>query len=170
MLYRDIGLDRPVSALSLGSWNTFSRLSRRECAGLLSLAVERGINLFDVGYYWDKPDTEEAFAAAMRTAGLRREQYMLALKLWLWNYPEQSLAEQAKASLRRLDVDHVDVVMVSRPTPEVDFAAFCEEVDALVRAGIARAWGVTNWEPEQIEAACAVLNGRSPCLDRKSVV
>lgn len=113
MLYRDIGLDRPVSALSLGSWNTFSRLSRRECAGLLSLAVERGINLFDVGYYWDKPDTEEAFAAAMRTAGLRREQYMLALKLWLWNYPEQSLAEQAKASLRRLDVDHVDVVMVS---------------------------------------------------------
>lgn len=131
---------------------------------MLSLAVERGINLFDVGYYWDKPDTEEAFAAAMRTAGLRREQYMLALKLWLWNYPEQSLAEQAKASLRRLDVDHVDVVMVSRPTPEVDFAAFCEEVDALVRAGIARAWGVTNWEPEQIEAACAVLNGRSPCL------
>lgn len=161
MLYRAIGLDQPVSALSLGSWNTFSRLTQDECAALLACAVERGINLFDIGYYWDKPDTEETFAAAIRAAGLQRERYMLALKLWLWNYPQQSFAEQARASLRRLGVGYVDLVMVSRPTPEVDFDAFCEEIEALVSAGIARAWGATNWEPEQLEAVRSVLKGRS---------
>jgi Predicted oxidoreductases (related to aryl-alcohol dehydrogenases) len=161
MLYRAIGLDQPVSALSLGSWNTFSRLTRDECAALLAFAVERGVNLFDVGYYWDKPDTEQEFAAAVHAAGLARDQYMLALKLWLWNYPQQSLAEQARASMHRLGVNHVDIVMVSRPTPGVDFEAFCREIDDLVSTGIARAWGATNWEPEQLEAARAVLQGRA---------
>ena len=161
MLYRAIGLDQPVSALSLGSWNTFSRLTREECAALLSLAVERGINLFDVGYYWDKPDTEQAFAAALEAARIPREQYLLALKLWLWNYPQESFAQQAKGSLQRLGVDHVDLVMISRPTDETDFGAFCEDIDRLMRAGIAHAWGATNWEPEQLEAVRSLLKGRS---------
>lgn len=162
MQYRSIGDGlAEISALSLGSWNTFSRLGVGECAALLGNAIDSGINLFDIGYYWDKPDTERLFAAALRETGARRDQYMLALKLWLWNYPEQSFEQQAHASLQRLGVDHVDLVMVSRPTPGVDFTAFCEEIDALVQSGIARGWGATNWEAAQIEQAKSLLSGRS---------
>lgn len=150
-----------VSAVSLGSWNTFSRLTASQCATLLRQAVDGGINLFDVGYYWDKPDTERTFAEAVRLAGLRREEYMLALKLWLWNYPGESFADQARASLQRLGVEQVDLVMVSRPTPGVDFVSFCREIDALVQSGVARGWGATNWEASQIEAAQSLLSGGS---------
>lgn len=162
MRYRSIGEGMAeISAISLGSWNTFSRLTVSQCADLLRQASDAGINLFDIGYYWDKPDTERLFAEAIQAAGLKREQYLLALKLWLWNYPEESFAQQAHASLQRLGVDHVDLVMVSRPTPGVDFASFCDEIDALVRSGVARAWGATNWEASQIKAAKSLLSGRS---------
>ncbi len=162
MLYRSIGAGlAEISALSLGSWNTFSRLTVAECATLLREALEAGINLFDIGYYWDKPDTEPMFAAALQAAGAQRDRYLLALKLWLWNYPQESFAQQARASLQRLGVDHVDLVMVSRPTPGIDFAAFCDEIDALVQAGLARGWGATNWEADQVERAQALLRGRS---------
>ena len=147
----------PVSRLSLGSWNTFSRLGTEECAALLRRATDLGINLFDIGYYWDKPGTEQQFAAAVRAAGIERRNLVLALKLWLWDYPKVSLAEQATASLQRLSTDHVDMVMVSRPTPEVEAAAFCEEIGALVRNGVARAWCATNWEPAHIAIARQAL-------------
>jgi aryl-alcohol dehydrogenase-like predicted oxidoreductase len=158
MLYRSIGKEMAeLSAISLGSWNTFSRLDRLGRSALLLAAIDAGINLFDIGYYWDKPDTEAAFAEAIRLAGIRRGDYQLALKLWLWNYPAQSFEQQVQASLRRLGVDHVELVMVSRPTDDVDFVAFCEEIAALVRSGLARGWGVTNWEAAQVERAQSVL-------------
>jgi len=162
MLYRAIGGGMAgVSAISLGSWNTFSRLDVAQCARLLKQAADRGVNFFDIGYYWDKPDTEQAFAQSIRSAGLSRDDYLLALKLWLWNYPEESFEQQARASLQRLGVDHVDLVMVSRPTPGIDFAAFCDEIDALVQSGLARGWGATNWEAAQVERAKSLLAGRS---------
>src|SRR5687768_17502682 len=75
MRYRSIGNGMAeISAISLGSWNTFSRLTVDQCAALLRLAVDAGINLFDIGYYWDKPDTERIFAEAIRVAGLQRQQ------------------------------------------------------------------------------------------------
>lgn len=162
MLYRAISEEMAeISAISLGSWNTFSRLTVRQCADLLRQASDAGVNLFDIGYYWDKPDTERMFAESIRAAGLKRDEYMLALKLWLWNYPEESFAQQAHASLQRLGVEYADLVMVSRPTPGVDFASFCAEIDALVRSGTARAWGATNWEASQLKAAQSLLGGQS---------
>jgi aryl-alcohol dehydrogenase-like predicted oxidoreductase len=149
-----------VASIGLGSWNTFSRLSRPECARLLREALDRGISYFDVGYYWDKPDTEEMFASALLKAGISRSRITLALKLWLWNYPEQSLAAQADASLARLGSTYADLVMVSRPTPNVDPDVFCAEIANLIESGRARAWGGTNWEPEQLVRARDVLPKR----------
>lgn len=158
MLYTSISEDLPpVSRLSLGSWNTFSRLGTAECSALLRHAVELGINLFDIGYYWDKPGTEEQFAAAVRASGIARRELVLGLKLWLWDYPKMSLAEQAHASMRRLSTDYLDMVMVSRPTPEVDAIGFCEEIGTLVSTGIARTWCATNWEPAHIALARRTL-------------
>lgn len=158
MRYSNLGFGlAPVSAISLGSWNTFSRLAVPELAALLEEALRGGINFFDVAYYWDKPDTERVFGLAMRSAGVRRAEYVLAQKLWLWDYPKRSFAQQLAESLERLGMEYVDLVMVSRPLPEIDFERFCEEVSKLIDAGLCRAWGVTNWSVPQIRAAQALI-------------
>ncbi|MEJ5979306.1 aldo/keto reductase [Novosphingobium sp. PS1R-30] len=148
----------PVSIVSLGSWNTFSRCTPDGLVALLSRAFARGINLLDVGYYWDKPDTEDAVAAALDRIGAARSDYLIAQKLWLWNYPEEGFETQLARSLARLGHDHVDVVMVSRPTGETGFANYVAEVIALISKGMARAWGVTNFLPEQVAETLALCD------------
>lgn len=154
MRFTDIGGGLPpVSAISIGSWNTFSRITFEENLELIADALDHGVNLFDVGYYWDKPHTELIFARAHQVLARPRDSFLVAEKLWLWNYPQQSFLDQLKGSLIRLALDHVDLIMVSRPLPEMDFDAFCDEVVDLVDHGLARAWGVTNWDPDQIARA-----------------
>ncbi len=162
MEYRSIGEDfPPVSALSLGSWNTFSRMSFEDCMTLLERSLERGINFFDVAFYWDKPHTEIIFGRAMEVLGVSRSAYMLAEKLWLWDYPQQSFEQQLHRSLVRLGVDHVDLVMVSRANPGIDVVGMAEEVAALVESGLARGWGMTNWEPADIVRVDAEFRRRN---------
>lgn len=98
--------------------------------------------------------------AAFGTAGIGRSRITLALKLWLWNYPQESLVTQADASLARLGAEYADLMMVSRPTPEVEPDAFCAEIASLIDSGRAGAWGGTNWEPEHLQRARAVLPAR----------
>lgn len=154
MRYTSLSSDLPpVSAISLGSWNTFSRLSPKDLQALLARALDHGINLLDIGYYWDKPDTEEAVAAALGGLGVARDRYLIAQKLWLWDYPAEGFRDQLGRSLLKLRHDHVDIVMVSRPAEGISLDAMCEEVVALVQSGMARAWGVTNFTPEQARSA-----------------
>jgi aryl-alcohol dehydrogenase-like predicted oxidoreductase len=149
-----------ISRISLGSWNTFSRLKFEDGMALVRKALDLGINFFDVGYYWDKPHTEIIFGRILQVLAPPRDAYLLAEKLWLWDYPAQSFKSQLQQALIRLAVDYVDLVMVSRPTPETDFNSFCEEIAALVDLGLARGWGATNWEPEEIRRAHVYLGER----------
>jgi len=161
MKFRPLLVGTPaVSLLSLGSWHTYSRLSFDENLKLVRAAFDLGINCFDVGYYWDKPETEQVFGRVLRTLGIARRDYVLALKLWLWDYPQQSFADQVKASLQRLELEAVDLVMVSRPLPELDLEAFVQEVTSLIDMGLARGWGITNWEPWQIKQALPLITRR----------
>jgi L-glyceraldehyde 3-phosphate reductase len=158
MKYRPLLPGLPaVSLLSLGSWHTFSRLTFEQNLGLVREALDLGINCFDVGYYWDKPETEQMFGRVLRKLGVARDDYVLALKLWLWDYPAQSFAAQVQASLQRLQRDAVDLVMVSRPGPELGMEAFLREVTGLIELGLARGWGITNWEPWQLQQALPLL-------------
>lgn len=161
MTYTQLAESFPkISRLSLGSWNTFSRLKFEDGMALVRQALDLGINFFDVGYYWDKPHTEIIFGRILQVLAPPRDSYVLAEKMWLWDYPGQSFKDQLQQALIRLAVDHVDLVMVSRPTPEIDFNSFCDEIVSLVDTGLARGWGATNWEPEQIRRARAYLGER----------
>lgn len=159
MQYHTLSSDLPpVSAISLGSWNTFSRCTPEALRGLLAGAFDRGVNLLDIGYYWDKPETEDAVAAALTSLGSARDKYLIAQKLWLWEYPQESFEDQLARSLRRLRHRQVDIVMVSRPTAGLEFDAYVAEVVGLIEKGMARAWGVTNFLPDQVRAALALCD------------
>jgi aryl-alcohol dehydrogenase-like predicted oxidoreductase len=117
------------------------------------------VSIFDVGYYWDNAH-EIIFGRILQVLAPPRDSYVLAEKMWLWDYPAQSFKDQLQQALIRLAADHVDLVMVSRPTPEIDFNSFCDEIASLVDLGMSRGWGATNWEPEHIRRACAYLGER----------
>lgn len=139
-----------VSKLSLGSWNTYSRLSFEANIELLNHAQARGINFFDIAYYRDKPHTEVLFGRMLQEAAFSRDDVVIAEKVWFFNYPEQSLADQLDASMRRLAVERVDVVIVEHLREGFSLEAVAREAAGLVTSGRARVWGGLNWRPEHV--------------------
>src|SRR6266568_4297135 len=89
-----------VSALSLGSWRTYERLPAPLSAAIMRAAREEGITFFDDARYNDETGpariptgcSEVVFGNVFRAAGLRRDEVVLANKLWWEFWPGQSAA------------------------------------------------------------------------------
>lgn len=154
MEFRKAGASGPkLSALSMGSWNTYSRLSFEAGVDLVRHAFELGINTFDVAYYRDKPHTEVLFGRILDVVGQPRDAYKIIEKVWFFSYPEQSLSTQLDASLLRLNQSYADVVITEHPRPGMDVRKLTEDVAALVTSGKALSWGTLNWTPQDLLVA-----------------
>jgi aryl-alcohol dehydrogenase-like predicted oxidoreductase len=154
MEYRRIGTNGPqVSALSLGSWNTYGRLSFEDSVRLIGHAFELGITTFDVSYYRDQPHTEVLFGRILDEVGKSRNDYRLIEKLWFFDYPQRSLEEQFAQSLVRLGRDRTDIILCEHIRPGMQADKIAEEVAELVMSGKAGAWGAMNWSMADIRRA-----------------
>jgi len=150
-----------VSALSLGSWRTFERISRETGVAVMSAARERGIDFLDDARYDDETGTaplptgysEVVFGERFRAAGWKRDEVVVANKLWWEFWPAESAAEELDGSLARMGFDYLDLVYSERPPDGVAVPAVVAAVSELVASGKARAWGVLNWQPELIAEA-----------------
>src|SRR6266536_3394409 len=145
------GMD--VSALSLGSWRTFERLPAETGIAIVRAARDAGINFFDDARYDDETGkapiptgySEVLFGELFRGAGVRRDEAVVANKLWWEFWPEQSAAAELDASLRRMRFDHVDLIYALPPPEGMSVADLVAGVGNLIASGKARAWGVANW-------------------------
>jgi aryl-alcohol dehydrogenase-like predicted oxidoreductase len=163
-----------VSALSLGSWRTFERLPAETGAAVLRAARDEGINFFDDARYNDETGqapiptgySEVVFGELFRGAGVRRDEAVVANKLWWEFWPEQSAAAELDASLRRMRFDYVDLIYANAPPDGMGVADLVAAVGGLVTTGKARAWGVVNWPADlcgQVGEAAASLGIAPPC-------
>ena len=150
-----------VSALALGSWRTFERISRDEGVAVMTAAREAGIDFLDDARYNDETGTaplptgysEVVFGELFRTSGWERDSVIVANKLWWEFWPEQSAAQELEASLGRMGFDYIDLIYAERPPAGLSVEEIVRAVAPLVESGKARAWGVLNWHPEQIREA-----------------
>lgn len=163
-----------VSALSLGSWRTFERLPADTGMSILRAAREEGINFFDDARYNDETGTapiptgysEVLFGELFRGAGVRRDEVVVANKLWWEFWPGQSAAAELDASLQRMKFDYVDLIYANPPPAGLEIADLVAGAGALVASGKARAWALVNWQAgpagQAVEAA-ASLAVTPPC-------
>jgi L-glyceraldehyde 3-phosphate reductase len=156
-----------VSALSLGSWRTYERLDERTGVEILRAASEEGISFFDDARYNEETGqapmptgfSEVVFGKLFRGAGLRRDEVVVANKLWWEFWPEQSAAGELEASLGRMGFDSVDLIYASAPPDGLPVADLVEAVGGLITKGKARAWGVLNWPAGTIAQAAKAAVG-----------
>jgi len=163
-----------VSALSLGSWRTFERIPQETGTAILRAAREEGITFFDDARYNDETGTapiptgysEVLFGQLFRGAGLRRDDTVVANKLWWEFWPEQSAAAELDASLQRLRFDYVDLIYANPPPDGLAVPDLVAATGGLVTAGKARAWALVNWPADltaEAVAAAASLGLAPPC-------
>jgi aryl-alcohol dehydrogenase-like predicted oxidoreductase len=147
-----------VSELSLGSWRTFERVPREVGIAVMERARESGINFLDDARYNDETGSaplksgysEVVFGELFRSAGWRRDDVVLANKLWWEFWPEEDAAAELEGSLGRMGIDHLDLVYAERPPEGLGLDEVVRQVGGLVKAGKVRAWGVLNWPAAQV--------------------
>ena len=156
------GID--VSELALGSWRTYERMSREEGLAVMRAAQQCGITFLDDARYNDETGnapiptgySEVVFGELFRAAGWKRDEVVVANKLWWEFWPQQSAAEELDASLTRMGFDFIDVVysFVAPDGPSVE--EIVGSAGDLIASGKVRAWGTCNWEPAQHAAAATI--------------
>ncbi|KRC51263.1 hypothetical protein ASE16_05280 [Leifsonia sp. Root227] len=149
-----------MPVFALGSWNTWDRMEFDDAVSLIRRAHEVGAAFFDVAHYNMGPHAENAktdliFGEAVRASGLGRDEYLLCGKLWLWEYPQTTFADQMRTSLDRIGVDKADLVVVGDYFGEVDVRSIVTDVAAEIAAGRFDAWGVNNWAIDDVRLAIA---------------
>jgi aryl-alcohol dehydrogenase-like predicted oxidoreductase len=150
-----------VSRLALGSWRTFERMPREAGVAVMVAAREAGIDFLDDARYDDETGTapiptgysEVVFGELFRAAGWRRDEVVVANKLWWEFWPRQSAAEELAGSLGRMGLDHLDLAYSERPPDGLEVDDVVAQVGALIAAGRLRAWGLLNWPAELLAQA-----------------
>jgi L-glyceraldehyde 3-phosphate reductase len=149
-----------VSSLSLGSWRTFERVPRDVGLAVMAKARESGINFLDDARYNDETGaaplksgySEVVFGELFRAAGWKRDEVVLANKLWWEFWPEEEAAAELEGSLGRMGMDHLDLVYAERPPEGLGLDEVVRQVGGLIKAGKVRAWGILNWPADQVAA------------------
>lgn len=162
MKYRELGTSGPrVSAISLGSWLTFSGgIEKRQALACIHKALDLGITFFDTANVYGRGAAESVLGEAL--AGMGRDSYILATKLFFAMSPTDQglsraqIAKQLDASLRRLGTDYVDLYQCHRYDPETPLHDTMEALTAAVGQGKVRYIGFSEWPLDKIELAAAM--------------
>lgn len=147
-----------TSVFALGSWHVYDRMHFEDTVELLRTALDLGVNLFDVGVYgvhgMAPAFTDVLFAAAIRAAGIPREQYLLSEKLWLEGWDDAAgFRPQLERALFRVDAAHADLVILGDlRRDDLELRDLVLSLAQLREAGLIRAWGVNNWSAGSIQA------------------
>jgi len=164
---RLLGDDGPVvSVIGLGCNNFGRRVDLEGTRAVVDAALEEGITFFDTADIYGAPHgrSEEFLGEVLKG---RRDQVVLATKFGMdmddGRGPRGSrgyIVQAIEASLRRLRTDVIDYYWYHQPDGVTPIAETLETLDELVRAGIVRAIGASNFSAAQIEEADAVARER----------
>ena len=161
MNYRRLGrAGLKVSELSFGSWVTFHNQADLGLAvDMLATAYEAGVNFFDNAEIYAQGKSEEIMGAALRELGWRRGSYLVSTKLF-WGLNEgpnetntlnrKYLLEGIDGSLRRLDMDYVDIVYCHRADPTTPIEETVWAMHNIIERGKALYWGTSEWSAAEI--------------------
>jgi voltage-dependent potassium channel beta subunit len=168
MRYRMLGHSGlQLSVIGLGSWLTFGNTVGRDGTRACVLrAWEGGVNFIDTANVYARGAAEETLGPILKE--LERGALVLATKAYFpmgeavteRGLSRKHLRDQVDASLRRLQVDYIDLYQCHRYDPATPLEETCAMMNDLVRQGKILYWGVSEWNADQIAAAAVLCTAR----------
>ncbi len=135
------------------------RLKNKEVsdiAKLIRYSVDRGYNFFDHADIYGQGTCESLFAEAFKQTGLKREEVIIQSKCGIvpgkmYDFSREHILESVEGSLKRLDTDYLDVLVLHRPDALMDAKEVADTLNELCESGKVHYFGVSNFRPSQIE-------------------
>lgn len=141
-----------VPALGQGTWRMGEDSSQAAAeADALAAGIDAGLTLIDTAEMYGSGRTETFLGQAL--AGLR-DRIFLVSKAYPQNAGRKSLPAACEGSLKRLKTDRLDLYLLHWPG-SVPIAETVEAMEALKASGKIRAWGVSNFDLDDMEELLA---------------
>ncbi len=144
-----------------GMWRKIGALPQDEAERLVGSAIDAGVNLLDTADVYAEGLSEQITGQALRNLKVARDQVLVATKVFgetgrgpnARGNTRSHIIDGVKASLRRLQLDHIDLYQVHGFDPATPIEETMEALDILVRHGHVRHVGISNWAAWQIVKA-----------------
>jgi 1-deoxyxylulose-5-phosphate synthase len=152
MDYRSLGRTGVrIAPLALGTANFADPTPEDEAARIVDAAIDAGINLLDTGDSYANGESERFLGRALQASG-RRDEVLIGTKMYFPTGPGPNdrdtsylnVIRACEASLRRLQVDHIDLFQMHRPSEIVPVDETLRALDYLVRQGMVRYVGCST--------------------------
>lgn len=180
MEYRRLGKSGlQVSALSLGSWLTFGKQIADDIAEQLMItAYEAGVNFFDNAEIYARGQSEIVMGKILHKLQWERSSYLVSSKVFFGDggkKPNQTglnrkhIFEACHASLRRLQVEYIDLYFCHRPDKNTPVEETVWAMNHLLQQGKILYWGTSEWSAQEIMEAHMVarqLNLIGPVMEQ----
>lgn len=145
-----------------GSWGV--KMSTQQYTETISKWMDLGVNEFDLANLYGDYSCEKEFGEALRSLNISRSSVKLISKMGIenpsahrgntvkhYNYSKEHIVGCAEQSLRDLQTDYLDVLLLHRPSPLLDINEVAEAVSFLISSGKIKSFGVSNFLPDQID-------------------
>ena len=163
MEYRFLGSSGlKVSVMSFGTFvgNEDSKLIE-DC---VKVSLENGVNFFDTAEIYGLGKAETALGNALKKFQVPREKIVISTKIYkIGNDPNDSflsrkhIIEGIKNSLKRLQLEYVDVVFCHRYDMNTPLEETCRSMNLAINLGLAFYWGTSEW------SACQIMEAYKIC-------
>ncbi|MBC7565649.1 MAG: L-glyceraldehyde 3-phosphate reductase [Pedobacter sp.] len=163
--------------ISLGLWHNFGHVDQLEnSANILKLAFDNGITHFDLANNYGPPpgSAEENFGKLLeRDFRGYRDEMIISTKAGytMWDGPygdwgsKKYLISSLDQSLKRMNMEYVDIFYHHRPDPETPLEETMHTLDLVVRQGKALYVGISNYSADEAAKAIQILKELgTPCL------
>ncbi|MDB5821211.1 MAG: aldo/keto reductase, partial [Rhizobacter sp.] len=162
-----------VSELCLGTmtfggtgemWSKIGDLQQADAERLVGQAIDAGINFIDTADVYSGGQSEEITGQALKNLKVPRDSIVVATKVFgetgkgpnARGLTRSHILDGVKTSLKRLQLDHIDLYQVHGFDPATPIEETLKALDQLVRHGHVRYIGVSNWAAWQITKALGI--------------
>ncbi len=151
-----------------GNYAIVGTVQQAEADALLARAIDAGINFIDTADTYSDGNSERITGQALKNLGVKRDEIVVATKVFGDTGPKPNqrgssrghIMDAAKASLERLQLDHIDLYQVHGFDPATPVEETLRALDDLVTEGLVRYVGVSNWAAWQISRALGIADRR----------
>ena len=165
------GIEMPILGLGI-----YKITDKKELYNAVKWAIDSGYRKFDTAQFYDN---ERELGEAIRKMGIDRDKVFITTKIWNTNQGYKSTRESFEESLKKLNMDYVDLLLIHWPGQKKErYLDTWRALENIYQIKKARAIGVSNFEIKHLNdifANCViapVINQieRHPNLNRKELI
>ncbi len=155
--------------MTWGIWG--KQLQKAEFIELMGHCIDNGITTFDHTDIYGGYTTEGEFGAAFKDSGIDRNTIEIISKCGIqyvsdnrnnsvkhYNYSKDYIIWSAENSIKLLNADYLDLLLLHRPSPLMHPDEISEAISNLKSRGLIKSFGVSNFTPSQMTLLAKNLN------------